>query len=215
MKLFVWDYHGVLEQGNEISAWKVTNLVLDDFGYAERLSRQDAIKLYGKKWYEYFEHILPSETHERHLELQQAGFDFTSTNFDFVASFIKPNPNADNVLRDIAKKHKQILISNTDPKSLKHYIKVANISSHFAPDVVFAANGHSKDSRESKKIMLKEYLKDKDFDEIIIIGDSPSDMALKEVAGGKTYLYCHPGMVHRTCEADVRITDLRDLLREI
>lgn len=215
MKLFVWDYHGVLEQGNEISAWKVTNLVLEKFGYTEKMSKEDAIKLYGKKWYEYFELILPHETHERHLELQQAGFDFTSTNFNYVASFIKANPNANIVLGEIAKKHTQILISNTDPKSLENYIKIAKIDNNFTPDLVFAANGHSKDSRESKKLILKEYLRDKNFDEIIIIGDSPSDMALKEVAGGKTYLYCHPDMTHRDCEADVKITDLTVLLGEI
>lgn len=215
MKLFVWDYHGVLEQGNEISALHVTNLVLKQFGYAERLSERDAIRLYGSKWFEYFEYVLPEENHEKHLELQQAGFDYTTSNFDFVASFIKPNPNADKVLKEISKNHKQILISNTDPKTLKHYIKIANIDGHFTSDLVFAANGHSKDSKKSKKIILKEYLQGKNFEEIIIIGDSPSDMALKEVAGGKTYLYCHPGMKHRECVADYRITNLNELLVEI
>jgi len=118
MKLFVWDYHGVIEQGNEISSWDVTNRVLNDYGYIERLSQEDAKKLYGNKWYEYFEHILPNESHERHLELQQAGFDFTQNNPKQIAKFIKPTPYVHDVLEEIAKNHEQILISNTDPGSL-------------------------------------------------------------------------------------------------
>lgn len=215
MKLFVWDYHGVLERGNEIAAWKVTNLVLASFGYAEKITKKDALRMYGKKWYEYFEHVLPHATHEHHLELQQAGFDFTSKNADFVASFIQPNPHAQEVVKAIARKHEQILISNTDPTSLVLYLEMAGIHKNFTLENAFAANGHSKDAKNSKKIILEKYLENKTFDDIIIIGDSPGDMALKDVRGGTAYLYCHPGMIHRECEADFRITDLRDLLREV
>lgn len=215
MKLFVWDYHGVLETGNELAAYAVTNLILKQYNYKERLNKKDALMLYGRKWYEYFEHILPYEDHDRHLELQQAGFDFTSNKSEFIASFVKPNPYSRKVLKEISKNHKKILISNTNPESLTIYLEMAKISDLFPTDEVFAANAHYKNSKDSKKEILKDFLKEQEFEELIIIGDSPSDMDLKEVAGGKTYLYCHPGMKHRDCEADFRITDLRDLLAEV
>ncbi len=215
MKLFVWDYHGILEKGNEAAAFYVSNLVLEKFGYKERLSQKDAINLYGRKWYEYFEHVLPAESHKRHLELQKAGFDFTASNPEIVASFVKPNPHAKEVLRKIAEKHAQIIISNTDPRSLDIYLKMVDIQKYFPNGASFAAQAHTRDSKRNKISILKDYLAGKTFEDIIIIGDSPSDMELKEIAGGKTYLYCHPGMKHRDCEADQKIHDLRDLLAEI
>lgn len=215
MKLFVWDFHGVLEQGNELAAWKVTNLVLQDFGYKERLSKKVALQLAGRKWYEYFETALPNEPHEKHLLLQQAGFEFTAHNFEFVATFLKPNPHAKKVIAEISKKHQQVLISNTDPVSLVLYVKSVDIHEYFTSANCFAAKGHRKNSKHLNENILKDFIGDKKFEEIIIIGDSPSDMTLREVAGGKTYLYCHPGMTHRECGADYKITDLRQLLAEI
>lgn len=215
MKLFVWDYHGVIEQGNEISVWNVTNHILDSFGYDERLLEDDVIRLYGKKWYEYFEHILPNESHERHLELQQAGCDYTQKNLTHIAKFIKPTPYVNDVIESIAKKHDQILISNTDPESLILFMKMVNIQNNFKPGTVFSSNGNTIDSKNSKSYALKKYLENKTFEDIIIIGDSPSDMTLKEVSGGKTYLYTHPWMKHKECISDYKISDLRELLKEI
>jgi hypothetical protein len=35
MKLFVWDFHGVLEMGTELSALEVSNNILERFGYTQ------------------------------------------------------------------------------------------------------------------------------------------------------------------------------------
>jgi len=75
-KLFVWDFHGTLEKGNENASRAITNNVLAKFGHKVRLSKHDAIKLYGKKWYEYYEYLLPNEPHEVHLTLQANSFDW-------------------------------------------------------------------------------------------------------------------------------------------
>jgi hypothetical protein len=37
-------------------------------------------------------------------------------------------------------------------------------------------------------------------------------MSLRDVAGGVTYLFAHPGTEFRDCEADFRIRDLRVIL---
>lgn len=38
MKLFVWDFHGFLEKDNEKAVVEITNMVLSQFDYEERLS---------------------------------------------------------------------------------------------------------------------------------------------------------------------------------
>jgi hypothetical protein len=45
-----------------------------------------------------------------------------------------------------------------------------------------------------------------------IVGDSPGDMPLSQVAGGVRYLFAHPGFEFRQCPADFRIRDLRQVL---
>jgi len=61
MKLFIWDLHGTLEQGNERAAIDMSNQILERFGYRERFSDEDVFKLYGLKWFQYFEYLLPHE----------------------------------------------------------------------------------------------------------------------------------------------------------
>lgn len=61
--------------------------------------------------------------------------------------------------------------------------------------------------------MADEYLIDKDFEKIIVIGDSPQDMI--PLSNSVTYLYAHEGKDFKECEASYRIRDLREVLREI
>ena len=89
-KLFVWDFHGTLEKGNELAALEISNLVMAEHGYYERFTTGDAYTLYGKKWYEYFEYLLPDEAHEVHVKLQHDCFEWPEAEA-IVAKFLKPN----------------------------------------------------------------------------------------------------------------------------
>lgn len=57
MKLFVWDFHGTLEKDNEHAVMEISNKVLENLGYTQRLSKEDNLMLYGKKWADYFEYL--------------------------------------------------------------------------------------------------------------------------------------------------------------
>ena len=61
-KLFVWDYHGTLEKGNDEVVLAYTNMALEEMGYERRLTREENLKLYGILWYKYFEYLLPDES---------------------------------------------------------------------------------------------------------------------------------------------------------
>lgn len=216
MKLFVWDFHGTLEKGNERAVQEVSNLVLESLGYDERLSEEDSQRLYGRNWYEYFEHLLPQESHERHVQLQEVAFLLSNSRPDIIAKYVKPNDHAHEVLDAIlASDHDQIVISHTLPESLELFLDVVQMVQYFPEGSAFAVNGHAREVQRTKQDVLREFLNGRSYRKIIIIGDSEKDMQLVSVAGGISYLYAHPGRPFPDCPVDYRIQDLRKIFSEL
>lgn len=216
MKLFVWDFHGVLEKDNELAVLDISNQVLRQAGYKERFSSEDNKRLYGLKWYQYFEQLLPNLTNDEHLTLQAACFRYAEENLHILAKHIKPADHAGEVLGLIAKQgHDQVVVSNTRQGDLEWFISAVALQQYFPVDKIFGVNAHEK--RGNKKEALEQYVEHKSFDSIVIIGDSADDMALVKVAGGTTYFYHHPHhkKVVSKIQADYKITDLRLLLEEL
>jgi phosphoglycolate phosphatase-like HAD superfamily hydrolase len=217
MKLFVWDLHGVLEFGNHQAAVDISNQILSNFGHLERFTYEDGTVLYGRKWYEYFEWLLPDNTHDYHLSLQDACFQFSEFDLAIQRQWLKPTTHAWDVLSTIGEKHHQILISNTRSGNLELFLKTLQLEKFFPnPSVALAVDGHAQNAQRTKNDVLSDYLAtecgNNEYDEIVIIGDSSSDMRLRDVAGGVTYLYAHPEFSFRDCAADFKIRDLRDVL---
>jgi len=132
MKLFVWDFHGVLEKNTEIAVIQISNEVLERSGYAARFSDQDIVKLYGLKWYEYFKYLLPELSHEQHLELQQECFVYDEKNQRIIENVILPNDYSHEVLKKIALAgHTQVLISNTRQDHLDFFVRAVKIEDYF------------------------------------------------------------------------------------
>ncbi|MFI0797040.1 HAD family hydrolase [Micromonospora rubida] len=216
MKLFVWDLHGVLEQGNDRAVIDISNDVLSSFRYEQRFRYEDGRRLYGNKWYEYFAFLLPDETHDRHLELQDACFVLSEERPDLQYRWMTPTPHVTAVLGAIRARHQQIVISNTRPGTLDMFLKLLELTDYFTPGRAFAVDQHVRDAKSTKKDVLASYLIGQPtFEEIVIIGDSTSDMQLMEVAGGTTYLFAHPGIAFRNCHADFQIRDLREVLHRV
>jgi len=217
MKLFIWDLHGTLEQGNEIAAVEVSNKILESFGYSQRFDELTGKKLYGLKWYEYYEYLLPDETHERHIELQEASFALSNSpeGATIIAKHIKPSLHALLILGAIKLKHDQIVVSNTVPESLPFYLNVLGITNYFGKNNALAVNQHSKEATRTKADVIKDYLIGKIYDEIIVIGDSEGDMLLADQISAKAYLYAHGGTPFRSKKGHYKINDLSELLIEL
>lgn len=213
MKLFIWDFHGTLERGNEYAALEMTNIILEKHGYAERLSESQCLELYGKKWFEYFERLLPHESKEKHLELQEDCFSFSIAHPEMIAKYIKLVDGAKDVLSAICEKHDQIVVSNTKPESLNAFLASIGIASFFPEGKAFATDFHAK--RGTKKDAVSEYLKGMEYEDIVVIGDSVGDIELGLAFGAKTFLYAHPGLPFKDCVSDFKINDLRDVLGEV
>jgi phosphoglycolate phosphatase-like HAD superfamily hydrolase len=216
MKLFIWDFHGVLEKDNEKAVMEITNIVLSQSGYSEKLNINDCHRFYGLRWFQYFERLLPLESHGRHLELTKLCVE-TENKYKITAKHIKANDFAEEVLGKIQRNgHNQILISNTNRKSLIMFLAETGLSKFFPKGTVFAADNHRGHKQKSKKEIFGKYLKDKSFEKIVVVGDSADDIELASVSRNSvSYLYAHPWKKFRECKADYKINDLREVLKEL
>jgi len=213
--LFVWDFHGVLEKDNEKAVKVISNKILIQFGFTEQLTDKLNEEYLGLKWYQYFEKLLPRTTKEKCLELQAACFKFVEDDPTILASQIKPNDHVAEVLTKIAdSNNQQIVISNTRQKDLFWFLDTISIRGYFEDSNVIGVNAHQ--THGTKIDALKDHLKDKDFEKIIVIGDSEDDLKLGKAVGAITYFYKHPKRKHEeTQNADYKINDLREILKEL
>ena len=107
----------------------------------------------------------------------------------------------------------QLLISNARPETLRLFIGFLGYETFFTAGNAFAAGGQASRGPRFKADILGGFLRTAgSYGELLIIGDSPGDMRLRDVADGVTYLFAHPGTEFTDCEADFRIRDLRAIL---
>ena len=216
MKLFVWDFHGTLEKDNENAVLEISNKVLEKLGFKERLTKKDNLKLYGKKWYQYFEYLLPNESYKTHFFIQQKGIEYETDHPQIIDKHIKPNDHALDILEKIAKSdHHQILVSNMSDVALIRFMKSIKIVKFFPKNSAFATNSYKKKITLTKKDILTKYLKGKKFDKVITIGDTEIDIEMGRAVGATTYLYAHPGKKFAKTDADYKIRDLKEILKEL
>lgn len=57
--LFAWDFHGVLEKDNDLAVQEVCNTILSENQIVKKITLQEVRNLYGKRWYEYWQYLLP------------------------------------------------------------------------------------------------------------------------------------------------------------
>ncbi len=214
-KLFIWDFHGTLEQGNEYAVRAMTNIILQRHGYAERLSGAQCRTLYGKKWSDYFAALLPDEPPAVHAALQAACFAFSAEHPEIITGHIRPAPYARVVLETIQqRKHEQVLVSNTKPESLAVFIHAVGLDHIFPPHKAFAADAHI--NNRTKYDTIRPFLAAHRFSATVTIGDSAGDVALGKMIGAITYLYAPSSDAFKPAEnPDYRITDLRAVLDSI
>jgi phosphoglycolate phosphatase-like HAD superfamily hydrolase len=215
MKLFVWDFHGVLEKDNDLDVLYLSNIVLKNNGHSKRFSLSEANQLSGLKWYEYFEYLLPELSHEEHLRLQADCLDYQRKNRETVHKYLKPNNYADHVLGKIKKAgHDQLLISNTNLLDLVWFVERVGLRKYFDNDRLVGINSHQRKS--NKNDAFREFLQGKEYDRIVVIGDSQKDIDLKLVGGGTAYYFKRPNRESGSINgADFKIDNLKEVLKEI
>lgn len=214
--LYVFDFHGVLEKGNENSVREISNLALKNLNYQRELTKKESLKYYGLKWNEIFRKILPKITIQDSFDLYKESINVKSVHPEIILKHTKQNDNVLFVLEKILEDNDEmILISNTGQKSLIEFIKTVNLEKYFNQDNSFGVSGYDANNQLTKKELLKKYLENRRYEKIIIIGDSPGDIELKEVSPDNsiTFLYTHKYLDIRECNPNFKIDDLRDIFK--
>jgi phosphoglycolate phosphatase-like HAD superfamily hydrolase len=209
-KLFVWDYHGTMETGNDEAVREYTNAILKKNGYARRLTVREAAILTGKQWWEYFSHLLPDESKSAWRNLEKECVELVAARPNIVARHIKPNYGVHEVLQKIAGAgYDQIIISNSHPEAMRMFLDTIRIREFFPVGKAFgiAANGTTR----TKKQALDDFMQGKSYSAVVAIGDNYFDMI-----GTVNYLYAHEGREHKACDIPhTKIRSLSTILREI
>lgn len=216
MKLFVWDFHGVLEKGNDAAVIEISNLALREGGYSRKLTHEHGMVMAGRSWHEYFSYLYPEILLTEALQLQQRSIEISIAQPEIIAKHIQLNDYAKEVLQKIAESpFTQIIISNCLPSMLDFFLKQIEMEDYFPIGHRFGV-ASSTPSQPSKGDCLKAFLVGRTFSKgIVVIGDSPSDMDLIDDSEAVGYHYSYPGRPHRPAKSHYRIHDLREILREV
>ncbi len=204
-KLFVWDFHGVLEEGNDGTVIEITNKILARHGHKSSLTEQEAAAYTGKHWWEYFAHLMPGLPSATYRLLEAECVAEFNAHPEVMLKYIKPNRNALEVLETLALRHTQIVVSQVHQNTLELFLKAVGLT-RFFPDKHAIA---TLDENKSKQQALRDFMNGQVYNSIVAIGDSPHDML-----GTVNYHYVHPGRKHRECDAHYKVNNLTDVLRE-
>lgn len=219
--LFVWDFHGVLEKGNVFAVEEACNLTLKESGFDRRISTQEAINWYGLSWFDYFRLALPQGNEELWHNMVDKLFSTPKRDLEIIKKHIKPRDFAEEVLKEIRRKgHENILITNSRTDHARIFTDVVGLTKHI--DKIIGVDTHHKprlgsDIYNIKAETLTNFLKDKNYNKIIVIGDRESDIKAGKSCDATTYLFFDPDINKKptNTEADYVISDLREVLKEL
>lgn len=213
MKLFVWDFHGVLEKGNEFAVQEVCNKVLSEFGVERESTVQECLALYGKKWADYFRYFASNFDEEKIHRMVDRAVEIGLVEKPAL-KYIKPMDYSHDVIKKITEKgHINIIISNSSPEALDYFLESVNMLNIF--DHKYGADRHRKNANESnsKELWLKQFLQQHKFDDVIVIDDSSVGIEMGKRLGAVTYHFKRNGKIESN--ADYQISELRELLKEV
>jgi len=125
MILFAWDFHGVLEKDNDLAVMEVCNKVLEELNLSMRITLEEVRKLYGARWYDYFDYLLPNFSPDKKRKCAQRGIKI---GLRIAANYIKPNDWAEYVLKEITKKgHHNIVVSTSTPAVIEWFVECTGL----------------------------------------------------------------------------------------
>ena len=212
MKLFVWDFHGVLEKDNILAVIEITDRVLEEFGFPGRLARADYEKLYGQRWMDYFKKAVPEADEELIQAMTKRAFEISGNEKSFL-KYIKQMDYAEEVLNAIrAKGSMNVVLSNSPPKFLLAFTESVKLTHLF--DSRIGVDNHGTARFTPKADAIKRFCKGKKFDKVVVIGDHPDDIKAGHEVGATTYLFSQTGNFP-DIYANHKITDLREVLKEL
>ena len=134
--------------------------------------------------------------------------------------YMRAQKNAYNVLYKINRKnHYNIIFSNTPHEILYEFIHFLNFNNLIKEYIGYDSINNI---RLNKKDMIKTLINNYDYDKLIVVGDTDTDMLAGKYHRAKTYLFLCPSIYSEyefnkitNQNADFKINDLKQVLREL
>ena len=216
--LFAWDFHGTLEKDNVYAVQELCNLVLDNFGFDKRITKKEAIDWYGLSWLDYFKLAVPRGNYQLWKKMVDKVESLGERGWAIIKKHVKLREFSKEVLKKIQNEgHQSIVISNARPQHIKAFVNFFNLSKYF--DDIIGVDTHQKsrlkkETKELKGKALADFLKDKKYQKVIMIGDNESDIRAGKDCGAITYLFVDLKINKKpkNTDADYIISDLRKVL---
>ena len=200
--LFAWDFHGVLEEGNEHAVLEVTNQSLREHGYEDQATFEDIKRLYGLPWGDYFRQLVPNVTED---EVEKMVNRSRELGRPAAERFCKPRNNVHSILKRIqAEGHTSIVVSNSTQDDIEFFMKIIGVT-HYIQE--------SYGVKGKKDETIRSHAESGDYSKIVVIGDTERDIEAGLAVNATTYLVLN-GEPWRS-KAHHIITDIREILREL
>lgn len=217
-KLFAWDFHRTLEQGTEVGFAQILRDLAQTINYPVEIDLEEVRRLYGVSVLDYLQHFFPKLSSEELVKLRKK--IRTRQNREHIKKHIKSAPYAHEVLEKIKKsRHKNIVVSTSSKQHIRRFLRVVSMLAYF--DAIFGIDRHALDLpfdiASEKARAIKSYAQENQVsvEDIVVIGDRTGDIDAGRLIGAKTYQYINPDFPIVKTNADVKITDLRQILKEI
>ncbi|NYZ79945.1 HAD family hydrolase, partial [Candidatus Micrarchaeota archaeon] len=135
--------------------------------------------------------------------------------YNLLLKHIKQNDHSAEVLGEIKRRgDRNIVVTNTQQKHVNYFLGLVKMRHLF--DEYIGISKHQEreglNSAEHKAQRILKYCNGKGYDQIVMIGDSESDITAGKIAGATTFMY-DPWNRHLNTKADYRIKDLRKILK--
>ncbi|MFH1401445.1 MAG: HAD hydrolase-like protein [Parcubacteria group bacterium] len=219
--LFAWDFHGTLEKGNINAVRELCGMVLSDCGIKREVRMDDVSKWYGLSWLDYFKLLAPEGNPQLWESMVAKVLNYQDMGWNIVKKHIKAQDFAKDVLGEIKNRgHENILVTNSGQSYAKKFVELVGLSGYM--DEVIGVDTHynsraDKDIHNIKADALRNYLQDKKYNKVVMVGDKESDISAGNDCGATTYLFLTPeaGKKTESTKADHIISDLRKVLEEL
>jgi phosphoserine phosphatase len=198
-------------KNNEYAVLEQSNLSLKKHGIEKEFTMDNIRMLYGKAWADYFRWLLPNEKDETIKSLVAYA---ESLDDQITPKHIKPMDYAVDVLKEIKSRGDKILvISASNAEALDKFLKWASID-YLVDDRIGISREEEQrgmlNVAEVKCRKLKEYIKNKNFCKIIVVGDTEDDIKAGMMIGAITFYFNQNGK--KSGLANYSISDLRKIL---
>ena len=206
MKLFVWDFHGTLEQDNEFAVKEICEAIT-----GKKISVKKVRELYGKAWGEYFKEMDPTMDEAR---LHECVEETRKIGRQYYKKHTRAADNAISVLSEVKKRGDvNVVLSNTRHDIIPQFLNQVKIA-HLVDKTIGIPErrevmGHDTAAYKAEQISM--LAKENDYDKIIVVGDAETDIAAGKRNNAVTFMIDRWDR-HPNTMADYRIKDLREVL---